>query len=142
MAFGLKRLFGKHVHCFFAEPTHSPAMLLGLVTGEHERICVQDLGLDNQTEADGLAVGRPSALASKVMEPLLSGVYTIEDNRLYEYLDLLMKTEQFYLEPSALAGMAGPEKQPHPAISRSTLLIRAPLLMWSGEPGAAWCRKI
>ncbi|RKD73515.1 D-serine ammonia-lyase [Sinobaca qinghaiensis] len=110
VAFGLKRLFGKHVHCFFAEPTHSPAMLLGLVTREHEKICVQDLGLDNQTEADGLAVGRPSALASKVMEPLLSGAYTIEDDRLYEYLDLLMNTEQFYLEPSALAGMAGPEK--------------------------------
>lgn len=110
VAFGLKRLFGKHVHCFFAEPTHSPAMLLGLVTGEHEKICVQDLGLDNQTEADGLAVGRPSALASKVMDPLLSGAYTIEDHRLYDYLDLLMKTEQFYLEPSALAGIAGPEK--------------------------------
>lgn len=110
VAFGLKRLFGEHVHCFFAEPTHSPAMLLGLITEEHERICVQDIGLDNQTQADGLAVGRPSALASDVMQPLLSGAYTIADGRLYDYLVLLMDTEQIYLEPSALAGMAGPRK--------------------------------
>ncbi|WP_252311458.1 D-serine ammonia-lyase [Sinobaca sp. H24] len=110
VAFGLKRLFGEHVHCFFAEPTHSPAMLLGLITEKHEQICVQDIGLDNQTEADGLAVGRPSALASNVMKPLLSGACTIEDSRLYDYLVLLMDTEQIYLEPSALAGMAGPQK--------------------------------
>ncbi|HET8573559.1 MAG TPA: D-serine ammonia-lyase [Edaphocola sp.] len=60
VSFGLKQIYGDNVHCFFVEPTHSPAVLVGLLTGEMSNICVQDLGIDNKTAADGLAVGRPS----------------------------------------------------------------------------------
>ncbi|WP_100400285.1 D-serine ammonia-lyase [Bacillus sp. FJAT-44742] len=108
VAYGLKHVFGEHVHCYFAEPVQSPCMLLGLLTGKHADISVQDVGLDNITEADGLAVGTPSSFVGKVMDPLLSGIYTIRDDVLYHYLRMLMDTEGTYLEPSALAGMAGP----------------------------------
>lgn len=108
VAYGLKLLYGENVHVFFGEPTHSPCMLLGLYSGLHDGICVQDIGLDNETAADGLAVGRPSGFAGKMMEPLLSGCYTAEDNTLYELLHMLADSENKYLEPSALAGMFGP----------------------------------
>jgi D-serine dehydratase len=108
VTFGLKLLFGEHVHSFFAEPTHSPCMLLGMMTELYDDVSVQDFGIDNQTEADGLAVGRSSSLVGRTMKPLLSGIYTIEDKTLFSYLRLLADTEQLYLEPSALAGMHGP----------------------------------
>lgn len=108
VAFGLKLLYGDHVHCFFAEPTSSPCMLLGLMTGLHEDISVADIGLDNKTDADGLAVGRPSGFVGKTLEQLISGSFTINDKTLYELLALLADTENILLEPSALAGMTGP----------------------------------
>ncbi|MEH7308772.1 D-serine ammonia-lyase [Neobacillus drentensis] len=108
VAFGLKQLFKDNVHCFFAEPTHSPCMLLGLMTGLHDQISVQDIGIDNLTDADGLAVGRPSGFVGKIIEPFLSGSYTISDEHLYKHLKDLVDTEDIYLEPSALAGMMGP----------------------------------
>ncbi|GAB6767119.1 D-serine ammonia-lyase [Bacillus cereus] len=108
VAFGLKLLYKDNVHCFFAEPTHSPCMLIGLMTGLHDKIAVQDIGIDNVTDADGLAVGRPSGFVGKTMEPFLSGDYTVSDDELYRLLKELADTENIYLEPSALAGMIGP----------------------------------
>ncbi|MEH6906878.1 D-serine ammonia-lyase [Neobacillus drentensis] len=108
VAFGLKQVFKDNVHCFFAEPTHSPCMVLGLMTGYHDQISVQDIGIDNVTAADGLAVGRPSGFVGKIIEPFLSGSYTISDEDLYRLLKDLVDTEDIHLEPSALAGMIGP----------------------------------
>ncbi|MCS3833830.1 D-serine dehydratase [Aeromonas veronii] len=108
VAFGLKLAFGDNVHCFFAEPTHSPCMLLGVHTGLHDAIAVQDLGIDNLTAADGLAVGRASGFVGRAMERLLNGFYTLSDQEMYDLLGLLARDEQITLEPSALAGMAGP----------------------------------
>lgn len=107
VAFGLKLIFENNVHCFFAEPTHSPCMLVGMSSGEHNKVSVQDFGIDNVTIADGLAVGRASGFIGKVMEELLSGIYTVEDKQLYKLLSTLADTERIYLEPSALAGMPG-----------------------------------
>src|SRR5699024_7894446 len=98
------------VHCFFAEPTHSPSVLVGLVTREMDRVSVQDFGIDNRTEADGLAVGRPSEFATAISDQLVSGIYTVEDNELYRLLAMLADTEGIYLEPSATAGIPGPQQ--------------------------------
>ena len=105
---GLKMIFGDLAHCFFAEPTPSPSMLLGLMTGLHDRIRVRDFGLDNATDADGLAVGRPSGLVGKNLGKVISGVYTLADKTLYRFLRALADSESVFLEPSAAAGLAGP----------------------------------
>lgn len=110
VAFGLKLAFGDNVHCFFAEPTHSPCMLLGVCTGLHDEISVQDIGIDNLTAADGLAVGRASGFVGRAMERLLDGLYTLSDQSMYDMLGWLAQEENIRLEPSALAGMAGPQR--------------------------------
>lgn len=108
VAFGLKTVWGDHVHVFFVEPTQAPCMVLGMATELHNQICVQDVGLTGITHADGLAVGRPSGFVGKVMEPILSGEFTVEDKWLYEYMRALLDTENIFIEPSACAAFAGP----------------------------------
>lgn len=108
VAFGLKMAFGDNVHCIFAEPTHSPCMMLGVHTGLHDAISVQDIGIDNITAADGLVVGRASGFVGRAMERLLDGYLTISDERMYRLLGQLNEAENIQLEPSALAGMIGP----------------------------------
>lgn len=108
VAFGLKLAFGDNVHCIFAEPTHSPCMLVGVHTGLHDAISVQALGIDNRTAADGLAVGRASGFVGRAMERLIDGYITVSDETLFALLRQLHDEEQITLEPSALAGMPGP----------------------------------
>lgn len=106
IAFGLKQEFGDNVHCFFVEPVQCPCMIAGLATGEGENICVQDLGLSGLTEADGLAVGRPSGMVARMMRPLLSGCSTLDDPRLFDLLRVLHGCDGVFIEPSSCAALA------------------------------------
>ncbi|RYM02733.1 D-serine ammonia-lyase [Sporolactobacillus sp. THM7-7] len=110
ITFGLKRIFGRHVHVFFVEPTHAPCFLLGLLTGLYHQVSVMDFGLDNQTDADGLAVPRSSAFAGEAIGHLVSGCLTIEDDQLFRLLKGLKDSEGIPVEPSAAAGFIGPVK--------------------------------
>lgn len=107
ITYGLKSVYKDNVHCFFVEPTHAPSMLIGMATGLHNDISVQDLGIDGKTHADGLAVGRPSKLVGKMMDYVLGGVITIDDYKLYDYMRLLSETENINIEPSACAAFEG-----------------------------------
>ena len=107
ISFGLKQMFGEHVHCFFAEPVEAPCFTLGMATGKHAGISVYDIGLTCGTIADGLAVGRPSGLACRMMDSLVSGSFTVSDDALRNYQHQCMKLEDLRLEPSACAGFHG-----------------------------------
>ncbi len=107
ITYGLKLQFGDDVHCFFGEPAAAPAMLVGLASGLYNGISAKELGLDGKTDADGLAVSRPSGLVARTMEPLLSGLYTVTDEEMYRQLALLYRSEEIALEPSALLGFSG-----------------------------------
>lgn len=106
--FGLKHLYGDNVHCYFVEPVHSPCMLLGLITRKFNDIHLNDFGIDNITAADGLAVARPSALASSIADKLADGIYTIEDSELFHLLSLLKDDEGIKIEPSSASVLKGP----------------------------------
>lgn len=108
VAYGLKRIYKDNVYIFFIEPTLAPCMLLSLETSMYENISVKDIGINGITHADGLAVARASGLVSRIMEPILSGEFTISDYKLYDYLRCLNETENIRIEPSACASFQGP----------------------------------
>ena len=106
VTYGLKQIYGDNVHCFFTEPVHACCMLFGMATGLQDQVSVKDLGIDGKTDADGLAVGRPSAFVGKVMEPVLSGIATVEDWKLYDLMRGLLDREEIFIEPSSCASFA------------------------------------
>ena len=108
ITFGLKQVFGEHVHCFFAEPTQAPCMVLGMSSNFRDDLTVYDLGLSINTEADGLAVGQASELVGHLMQPLLSGIFTVSDAQMFRHLYQLHMSEGLQIEPSAAAGFSGP----------------------------------
>ena len=110
IAFGLRTVFGDAVQCFFAEPTRAPAMLLGLMTEKHNEVSARQFGIDETTEADGLAVGRPSGFVGRTLLRDISGVFTVRDDNLFRLLATLAYSEGIFLEPSATAGFPGPAR--------------------------------
>lgn len=105
ITFGLKHAFGDHVTCVFVEPVRSPCMLVQLAAGVQERTSVYDIGLDNKTIADGLAVASASLLVAGAVGHAINAVVTVSDE------DLLVDVARLWglgqrLEPSAAAGFA------------------------------------
>ena len=85
-------------------------MILGMSTGLHNDICVQDVGLTGHTSADGLAVGRPSKFVGKTVEHLVAGMFTVKDGILFDYMRGLVDTEDIFIEPSSCAALHGVTK--------------------------------
>ncbi|MBS7780089.1 D-serine ammonia-lyase [Acidovorax sp. CCYZU-2555] len=112
IAFGIRQILGPHAHCFFAEPVQSPCVLVHMMDGadgpQGPHPTVYDYGLQNRTEADGLAVPQASRLASAAMRAVLGGIFTVEDAQLMRFVYQLEQAEGLRVEPSAAAGLAGP----------------------------------
>ena len=91
---------------FFAEPTASPCMLMRLL-GLPATASVYDLGLDNQTAADGLAVARASDFAFERVGAQVMGAYTVSDAQMFAWIAAADAEEGLRLEPSAATGFSG-----------------------------------
>jgi len=108
ITYGLKRIFQDAVHCFFVETTTCPSVLIGMDTQTFEKANVHDYGISGKTEADGLACASPSGFVTRMMTNLVSGEFTVDDGKLYDYLRLLHQSESIQIEPSSCAAFAGP----------------------------------
>ncbi len=135
ICFGLKQVFGDNVHCFFAEPVNSSAFLVGMLNEFAEPVSIYEAGLDNLTDADGLAVGTASQFAGKMVKSLVSGMITVPDAEMYDNLKGLYKSEKIKIEPSAAAGFAGPVRllsSPHgQEYSKKYDLSNATQILWT-----------
>jgi len=108
ITFGMHHLFGDDVRCFFSEPVDAPAFLVGLLSDFEGDVSVYDIGLTNDTVADGLAVGAPSVLVGRLVKHLVSGCVTVADEDLFRFVSLAHRSMGLKLEPSATAGFTGP----------------------------------
>lgn len=100
---GLKLLYGDAVRCVFVEPVAAPCLLVQLAAGLDRPVSVYDIGLDNRTAADGLAVSQASMLVAGTVGPLIDAVVTVADDTLFIALRDLWQQAGLRLEPSAAA---------------------------------------
>lgn len=107
VSYGLKRIYGDFVHCFFVEPTECPSVLMGIATQRYELANVRDVGLSGKTAADGLACPSPSSLVTRLMTNHISGEFTIKDKKLFDYMRMLYESEGIIVEPSGCAAFEG-----------------------------------
>lgn len=110
VCYGLKRLFKNNVHIFFTEPVNCPSLLVGFASQKFENANVKDFGLTGLTHADGLACSSPSGLVTRIDNNIVSGDFTLEDKRLYNYMRMLINSENIRIEPSSCASFIGPAK--------------------------------
>lgn len=106
--YGLKRLFKDNVHVFFCEPTLFPSVLIGMASDLYEKANVADFDIHGMSEADGLACASPSGFVTRIDRNLLSGDFTVQDDRLYTFMRMLMEAENIRIEPSGCAAFIGP----------------------------------
>ena len=147
VAYGLKRIFRDNVHCFFAEPTHCPSVLLGMATERYEDVSVRDFDIDGITEADGLACASPSGFVTRMDRNIVSGDFTVDDVRLYEFMRMLSDTEDIRIEPSSCAAFLGPLQVKTPPDTTTPTFTASPAknknaAISAGPPAVHWSRRM
>ncbi|HWA45409.1 MAG TPA: D-serine ammonia-lyase [Hypericibacter adhaerens] len=129
---GLKLIFGDAAVCLMVEPVRSPCMLVQLAAGPARSVSVYDAGLDNRTDADGLAVAAASMLVARMIGELVDGCITVEDRSLYDWASHAWHEAGLRLEPSAAAGFAAAAVLADAAKAGA----RSPVIEAARKPGA------
>ena len=79
-----------------------------MASGKYNEANVSDFGISGMSAADGLACASPSGLVTRLDSNLVSGDFTVRDAVLYDYMRMLMDTEDIFIEPSSCAAFNGP----------------------------------
>lgn len=103
---GLKAIYGTAVRCVFVEPVASACVFAALAVGNGTPVSVYDVGLDNDTIADGLAVPMASELVLKSVGASIDAAVAVPDSSLLEWVRRAWNEARLRLEPSAASGFA------------------------------------
>jgi D-serine dehydratase len=103
---GLKMIYGENVRCVFVEPVASACVLAALAVGNGAPVSVYDIGLDNDTIADGLAVPVASALVMSSVGASIDAAAAVPDTAMLEWVRRAWNDAGLRLEPSAASGFA------------------------------------
>ncbi|WP_296615602.1 D-serine ammonia-lyase [Sphingomonas sp.] len=103
---GLKRRFGDSVITVFVEPVASACVMAAMIQGGCEPVDVASYGGNNDTIADGLAVGRASDLMLSACGNLVDAVVAVTDQDMIMAMRDAWLTYGLRFEPSAAASMA------------------------------------
>jgi D-serine dehydratase len=103
---GLKRIFGNSVCCVFVEPIASACVLTALVAGNGSPLSVYEVGLDNRTIADGLAVPLASKLVMSSVGASIDAAVAVTDESMLDWVRRAWSDAGLRLEPSAASGFA------------------------------------
>ncbi|MDG2521213.1 D-serine ammonia-lyase [Caulobacter segnis] len=122
--YGLKALLGEAVIGVFVEPVASACFLAAMGAGGGKPLPVYELGLDNRTLADGLAVPVASALVLEAVGDAIDACVAVTDAAMIECVRLAHTLAGLRLEPSAAAGLAAVEPFMRAARERPDLRVR------------------
>jgi D-serine dehydratase len=103
---GLKTIYGNNAICVFVEPVASACVLAALAVGKGSPISVYDIGLNNETIADGLAVPVASGLVMDSIGASIDAAVAVTDAAMLEWVRRSWAEARLRLEPSAASGFA------------------------------------
>ncbi|WP_172272887.1 D-serine ammonia-lyase [Caulobacter sp. RHG1] len=132
--FGLKALFGAAVVGVFVEPTQSASMFAALALGGRETVSIHEIGLDNDTIADGLAVPRVSSFVLEKVGQAIDAVVAVPDADMLIWMRHAHHANGLRLEPSAAAALAAMEPFKAQGLGSPSLAERLPQavhLVWA-----------
>lgn len=106
VTFGLKARLGAAAICVFVEPVASACVFAALAAGKGAPVSVYELGLDNLTIADGLAVPLASALVMDTVGDQIDAVVAVPESEMLTWVRRAWEEAGLRLEPSAAAALA------------------------------------
>lgn len=108
IAFALRSFFKDSANIYFVEPTEYPCMLYSFVHGE--TASVNDIGLGAKTIADGLACSAPSKLVFPMIDSLIDGFFTFNDESILRAKKDIEEIDEKVVEASSAAALLAYEK--------------------------------